>query len=866
MIKAEIPQNLQPLYDMAMNYYWSWTHSIWPLYKKVNEEEWEKSGNPVTALKNANPTTLSTLNEDKDFVAKVNKANEEFTTYMTKENTWYNKEFGKGDDLVAYFSAEYGIHESLPIYSGGLGVLSGDHTKSSSDLGIPMAFVGLFYKNGYFIQQIDKDGKQVDVYNLNSPDDMSLTPALDENGEKIMVSVDLAGEEVFIQTWKAQIGRNTLYLLDTNVEKNSKRYQDLTARLYGGDRTMRIEQEIVLGIGGIRLLNALKLRPTSYHMNEGHSGFFQLERVLNAMKEKELSFEEAKVLCSSNCVFTTHTPVPAGNETFELPLMHKYFYNYMKQFDISWHRFVDLGLVNHKTDWKEFSLTIFALNFSRFHNGVSELHGNIAKKMWRLQWKDVPECDNPITSITNGVHVKTWTSDHFKSFFASELGEDWAEKLSDHKFWDAQKGFSKEKVKTQKSAEKADMIAMVRKQLKAQLKRNGESQADIDAVDSYLNPNALTIGFARRFATYKRATLIFKDLNRLSAIVNNPDYPVQFIFAGKAHPADVPGQKFIEEIYKISRQEEFKGKVIILENYDMSISRKMVSGVDVWLNNPRRPMEASGTSGQKVPLNFGLNFSVLDGWWREGYNEANGWTIGTEKDYPSDEVQDFEDANDFYKTLEETIRPLYYKNNKGGGSDEWFDKTIESLTSNISRFSMWRMVQDYMTKLYAPSIAYGKTFEESLEKTKNYVTTRRFLKRNWETINVTGVDFNGSVIKVESDYDQYKNTPSHHTDFPVDSTIPGTVYESVETGVDLTVYMGEMNPEKVKTELVITSLENNSVETQSLELKEDLGGGVYKLQTKFASADKKPRRLRVRFVPTLDGLSSKFELGFTNWL
>ncbi len=866
MKNLEIPTELAPLKEMAMNYYWSWTHNIWPLYEKVNPTAWKESGNPVQALLTANPKHLKDLSEDKEFVAEVNSANETFSSYMNESNTWYNETYSEKNNLIAYFSAEFGIHEALPIYSGGLGVLSGDHIKSSSDLGIPMVCIGLFYKNGYFIQQIDKDGKQVDVYIFNDPEAMSLELVKNEDGSPKLVSVDLCGEEVFIQTWKAEVGRSTLYLLDTNVDKNSDIQKDLTAKLYGGDRDMRISQEIVLGIGGIKVIKALDLRPTAYHMNEGHSGFFQLERVLNAMKTKNINFEEAKLLCSTNCIFTTHTPVPAGNETFDLPLIHKYFYNYAKDLGISWNRFLDLGLVSNKTDWKYFSLTIFAINFSRFHNGVSELHGDIAKKMWKDQWKDVPEIDNPITYITNGVHVKTWTSDTFKEVYDKEMGPKWMNSLSDSSYWEKALQIPNDTIRTAKTFEKNRMITMVRSLLKEQLKRNGESEEEINDVDNYLNPNALTIGFARRFATYKRATLIFKDEKRLASIINNSTLPVQFIFAGKAHPADVPGQKFIEDIYKISRKPEFKGKVIILENYDMSISRRMVSGVDVWLNNPRRPMEASGTSGQKVPLNFGLNFSTLDGWWREGYNEQNGWTIGLEKDYPSDEIQDFEDANDFYKTLEETILPLYYNEKAENGSDAWMEKSKESLISNIAKYSTFRMVQDYMQKLYAPAISYGKNFREEYQKIADYITTRRFLKRNWNSVTVTSSHFNGSVIKVDSDYENYKKTPSHHTNFPVESTLPGTIHECVESDIELSVYLGDIKPENVSCELVITSTHDNSIEEQQFDMIETLDNGIYKYKTNFKSSDNNAKRLRVRFIPTQEGLNSKFEFRTVTWL
>ncbi|MCK5884332.1 MAG: alpha-glucan family phosphorylase [Bacteriovoracaceae bacterium] len=863
MSNRTLPESIQGLNKVAHNYWWSWNYDAIELFEKLNPSVWSSTRNPVEVLHNTDDATISSFANDSAYCADVSKVESSLSAYLENQNTWFNKEHAdhKGKKVV-YFSAEYGIHESLPIYSGGLGVLSGDHVKSTSDLGIPGVFVGLLYKDGYFIQHINEKGQQVDKYKVHDANKLAVLPALNANGEQVEVSVDLAGKSVFAKVWKAQVGRVELFLLDSNVDKNSDIDREITARLYGGDREMRISQEIILGIGGVRALEQMGVDGAIYHMNEGHSGFFQLERIANQMKAFDLNFEEAKVVCSSNCVFTTHTPVPAGNEAFTFQVMHKYFYSYIEDLGISWDRFINLGLVDEGTDNRYFSLTVFAINFSRFQNGVSELHGRIAQKMWRGLWSNVPEIDNSIGHITNGIHVETWTCPEVKNFLTEKFGSEWKEKIADQEFWNKAYELPVGEIADVKKLRKAKMIDLVRTRLKEQLTRNGGTSNEIDEVDSFLRDDALTIGFARRFATYKRATLIFKDLEKLASIVNDEKRPVQFIFAGKAHPADIPGQQFIKEIYEISRTEEFKGKVIILENYDMNISSHLVSGVDVWLNNPRRPMEASGTSGQKVPINFGLNFSVLDGWWREGYDGNNGWTIGTEKDYPNDEVQDFEDANDFYKTLNQTIVPLYY-----GDQDNWFEKTKVSFVTNIARYSMSRQVMDYMNQLYSPAINYGETLRDpSFTKVRSYISQRRFLRTNWGTVSFNQPSFNGSIIAVDSRYNEFKDTPSHHVDMSVDDTLPGRVFEAESFDVTLPVYIGAMDPKNVCCEAVLTDA--NDLEhfvSVPLGFVESDGSGTSTYGLHYKSETGDPKRIRFRVFPTFEGLGQKFELGFAEW-
>lgn len=860
-----LPQELEVINDIARNYWWSWNQESYELFEAFHPQTWKETRTPLITLEKGlteNLDQVKALASDKAYTDKLKTTHAKLKEYLLNKPHPKYQAPKTISGPVAYFSAEFGIHESLPIYSGGLGILAGDHVKSASDLGLPLVFIGLYYKNGYFTQQINAEGQQEDHYDTFGPHDLGLEEIKTKDGNKLMLDLKLADQSVKVQVWKAQVGRVPLYLLDSDVEGNTPEQRGITARLYGGDREMRISQEIILGIGGIAMLKALEIEPHAYHMNEGHSGFFQLERIRNLMKEKSISFEEARLLCSSNCLFTTHTPVPAGNEAFELPLMHKYFHKYIEELDISWHRFVALGLVNNKPDWKFFSLTVFAINVARFYNGVSQLHGEIAKRMWSGQWKDVPAIDNPIDYITNGVHTQTWMAQGTKNLLNESFGADWTNSIIDQDFWNKVNELPDEKIITTKTAMKTKMNKLVRERLTAQYERFGDS-ASAKAAENFLDDNTLTIGFARRFATYKRATLIFKDLERLDKIVNNSNRPVQFIFAGKAHPADIPGQELIKEIFKVSEMPQFKGKIIMLEGYDMNISSHMVSGVDVWLNNPRRPMEASGTSGQKVPINFGLNFSVLDGWWREGYNEENGWTIGDERDYPSDQVQDFEDAHDFYNTLEQTVAPLYYDNPAG-----WWAKCKNSFISTVTRYGTDRMVSDYARKFYGPACHYRTTFEtNNFKKVEDYITQRRFVNRNWEATAITSSSFGNNAIQVETKYETYKNAPHHHVDFNIDDTLPGQVFEAVHTQVNIDLYLGDLSPKNVAVELVVTDPEKNSYESIPLELKEH-GSllGTFQAGYDFKAADNDPKHLRLRYFPTLEGLQNKFELGFCTWL
>ena len=870
MKDINLPSTLVGLETLAYNLWWTWNSDCWHLFAQTNPQVWDKTHNPIMTLKSAGHEQLSALATNETYLKELNATVDRLQHYLTRSDRWFPLNcVAHQHRTIAYFSAEFGIHESIPIYSGGLGVLSGDHTKSASDLGVPMVFVGLFYHEGYFIQQINSEGQQVDVYQKIRAQDLPLLEAINTQGKATYVNVEFPERTVVAKVWYLQIGLNRLYLLDTEVEENSEEDRNITARLYGGDREMRISQELILGVGGVKALNELGIHPHAFHMNEGHSAFFQLERIANTIKQTGLNFDQAKTLCAANCVFTTHTPVPAGNESFALPLMQKYFKDYAENhLRISWGKFLSLGLVCESSDYKHYSLTVLAINLSRFYNGVSELHGKIAKKMWMDIWPNIAPFENPITHITNGVHVPTWTSNEMKNLFTSTLGPDWEKSHGDPQFWEKFQQIPNRQLKEVRHQLKLRMIHFVRQQLKNQIQRKKTDGMEIGQVDSYLNENVLTIGFARRFATYKRATLIFKDLSRLAKLVNDPQKPIQFIFAGKAHPADRPGQAFIKSIYEFSLRPEFKGKIIFLENYDMNISRHLVAGVDVWLNTPRRPMEASGTSGQKVPLNAGINFSVLDGWWREAHNGNNGWHIGMEKDYPSEEIQDHEDSEHFYRTLEESILPLYYRGEKlPTESNDWIEKSKHSLVSNLARFSTHRMVQDYVEQLYLPACSYAQSFSKNnYQHLNHYVQELAHLQENWNSVTFSYPNFDRPVTEKTSYYETFLNSPSHHVDIPVDHIFPGKVFELIEGRIDLSVYLGDISPDLIVCEGVITPPDGHTLEVVEFTRGSCEDEGLYRYQAQYRSSDGEVRHLRIRVYPKFNNLQSKFEFGLTSWL
>ena len=697
--ELKLPDTICRLSDLAYNFWVGWQPDVQMMFQEINPEAWESYSHcPLQVLKNTPFKKLSELARGEDFLKKYHSAIQAFDSYMTGQTTWF-KQHAPNPEMnpIAYFSAEYGIHESFPMYSGGLGVLSGDHCKSASDLGLPFVAVGLLYQQGFFTQQIDRDGNQKAIYTTYDPKNLAVQEVVDAEGNDVRVRLSIGDREVQAKIWRLAVGRINVLLLDVNLPENHPDDRAINGQLYHADHDTRIRQEMLLGIGGARALKALGITPSVWHMNEGHSAFMGLERIRDLIANRNMSFAEAVETVKANTIFTTHTPVPAGHDEFHYGLVDHYFQRYWNHLGLPRDKVFELGKDGYRTG-DRFSMTVLAIKLSNFRNGVSQLHGKVSRHIWNDLWPDVPEEKVPIDAITNGVHTPSWMASEIQKLTSVIFGFDWNDHLIDTEYWNKVVQLPKEDYWRIHGLWKSRLIHEVRKRIKKQFKREG---LPVEEVDSYLDPNILTIGFARRFATYKRANLIFRDIERLKAIINNADRPVQIIFAGKAHPADFPGQGVLREIFRHTRSNNFRGKIVLVENYDLSLAKLLVAGTDIWLNNPRKPQEASGTSGMKAILNGGINFSVLDGWWVEGYNGKNGWEIGP-NDPPSDSnVQDEMDAVSLYETLENEIVPLYYQQNSNGIPENWIQKSFESYRSLISFFSTDRMVAEYFEKYYA---------------------------------------------------------------------------------------------------------------------------------------------------------------------
>lgn len=751
-VNPQLPKRIGELLDIANNLWWSWNSEFLRLFKEIDSDLWETVGkNPVKFLKLVSQERLENVANNEAFLSKYDEVVQHFNAYMNTKETWFSKNYPSNtNDLIAYFSAEYGIDEIIPIYSGGLGILSGDHLKSASDLGLPFVAVGLLYKNGYFNQKIDGYGNQKTEYTNIDLDNLPILPVKDENGEDLIIDVDFPDRKLYLKIWKIVVGRISLYLMDSDIDKNIAEDRVVTLRLYGGDQEMRIRQEIVLGIAGIKLLKRLGLNPAVCHMNEGHSAFLTLELIKDIMEEKQVSFEVAKSMCSAKTVFTTHTPVPAGNDIFPMELMDKYFSNFWPKLGISREDFLRLGMKSSQGLEQGFNMGMLALRIAGKKNGVSKLHGAVSRRLFADVWHNIAPDESPIDYVTNGIHTCTWLAPSMKEVFNKYLRPYWQDNIQDDETWEEINNIPNQELWNTHTDRKKKLFALVKNNITTRLKSSGCNYEEINEIVSKLNPNALTIGFARRFATYKRATLIFKDLERITQILNDEKRPVQLIFAGKAHPADKEGADLIKYIHEISLKPQFKGKIFILENYNIEVSRYLVSGVDVWLNNPRRPMEASGTSGQKASVNGVINFSVLDGWWAEGYNQKNGWTIGTNAEYPSYEEQDKADSESMYYTLEHKIIPIYYDKDRNGISKNWVEIMKNSIISTGGKYSTSRMLVDYTNQLYMPLINLTKKYYNDLDKVADFNCWKQNLYANWKDIQIEQSEDNADNITVDA--------------------------------------------------------------------------------------------------------------------
>lgn len=706
----------QELYDkcvsIASNLWWVWSPDAIELFRDIDPVLWRQfDHNPVRLLREFTPAELDNRASQLALYSRINQCYRLLKEYLADKRTWGANNAGVlGARPVAFFSAEFGIHESMPIYSGGLGVLSGDHMKSASDLGVPMVGVGLLYGQGYFRQLLDKDGIQNEVYVDTDRQAIAMCPALDVDHQPIQVGIDTRVGRIYAKVWQLDIGRVRLYLLDCDVDGNSDDDRKLTSRLYGGDERTKIRQELVLGVGGVRALNALGITPGIFHLNEGHSAFGPLEVIRHRMEEDGLSFENAVRDVAQQTVFTTHTPVLSGHDRFNCELVEEHLGPLRDELEISYDQMMGLGRVDPQNKSESFCMSVIGLKLSRKANAVSQLHGHVSRRMWSSLWPWRVEEEVPIGHITNGVHVPSWLSVQMRRLYDRYFAQDWMSRMGEPDVWSKIYNVDPGELWETHNILKTQMIRFVRQRVSALSRRHQEEDKAIEKARKILDPNVLTLGFATRFETYQRASLIFRDLDRIDQIVNNSQRPVQLIFAGKAHPKDESGKQFIQSISNLRHDPRFRDSVVFIEDYDINVCRHLIWGVDVWLNNPRRPMDASGTSGQKVVYNGGLNFSVLDGWWAEAFNGTNGFAIGKGTQHVDDDIADDRDALSIYETLEKKIVPSYYLRDSDGLPNDWINRMMNSIATLAWRFSSHRMVMDYTRECYVPA-AGGKSCE-----------------------------------------------------------------------------------------------------------------------------------------------------------
>lgn len=740
-ILPSLPKRLKPLMTIARNVWWTWTPDAIYLFQDMDRDLWERcEHNPVAMLGTIEQPRLEELERDEVFLARMQRVADELERYLAFQ-TWYSKQATQeSSGRIAYFSAEFGLHESLPLYSGGLGILAGDHMKSASDLGLPLVGVGLLYKHGYFQQYLNPDGWQLETYPMNDFYNMPVNVVRDDKGDPVMVKVPLDGREVYVWVWSLEVGRVSIYMLDTDVPLNSRVDRQITSYLYGGSLETRLQQEIILGIGGVRALRALGLSPTVCHMNEGHSAFMTVERLLGLIEGEKLRYQEALEAVRATSVFTTHTPVPAGIDRFPADMIRRYFTSAADRIGIGIEAFLGLGRFNPIDEKETFCMAVLAIKMASQSNGVSKLHGQVSRNMWAGIWPQIPKHEVPITHITNGIHTLSWLSSEMARLYERYLGSRWIDEPTNYNIWkrihlipDFELWRSRERLREV-------LISFARSRLKAQLKAKGAPTYRLAEADQVLDPEALTIGFARRFATYKRATLIFRDIERLTRILTDEARPVQIIFSGKAHPQDREGKELIHQIIQMANHPKLGKHIVFIENYDIEVGRYLVQGVDVWLNTPRRPMEASGTSGMKVPANGGINLSILDGWWCEGFDGTNGWTIGAEEEYEDHAYQDEVESRLLYELLENTVVPLFYDRGTHDIPHGWVNIMRNSIKTVCPAFNTTRMVEEYANQYYLPNMQYWESlardnWKEAIDQGK----WKRLVSKGWEKVRIVDV-------------------------------------------------------------------------------------------------------------------------------
>jgi glycogen phosphorylase len=840
-VTPNLPKQLDMLRDLTFNVCFSWKGEIGDLFQRIDPGLWEEcKHNPVAMLGLVSQKRLNELSLDQGFLSQLERVSQDFKRYISQPHS-SSVDYSEVPFQVAYFSAEFGLTECLPIYSGGLGVLSGDHLKSSSDLNVPLVGVGLLYQEGYFSQYLSSDGWQMESYAVNDFSNMPVRVVRDKDGKALTVSVKFKGQPVHILIWRIDVGRVSLFMLDTNIDINPPEFRKTTAQLYGGDREMRLRQEIVLGIGGVRALKVLGIEPTVFHMNEGHSAFSALERISILRREKGLSFDAAREFVLSTTVFTTHTPVPAGNDAFDVNLVRAYFEEYTKELGINFKVLLGYGRIDPWNENEPFGMTPLALRLSAHANGVSRLHGRVSKAMWEKIWPSHPVEDLPIDYVTNGVHVPTWISREMAALFNRYLGPDWAEDPDNERVWAQVERIPSTELWLTHERCREYLVGFTRFRLAEQLKRRGYSDVDVQAAREVLMPEALTIGFARRFATYKRATLLFRDPDKLERIVNRPEHPVQIIIAGKAHPQDNEGKQLIKKILHLAREDRFRGKIVFLEDYNLNIALQLVTGSDVWLNTPRRPLEACGTSGMKALANGSLNLSVLDGWWDEGYHPSFGWAIGHGEVFDNHDAQDDLESRDLYNLLEKEVVPLFYQRGRDGIPRGWVERMRAGLRHLCPIFNAHRMVQEYVNRYYLPcSQRFNILCRENFYGAKELADWRHKLMTSWHGVSVQELIGSHGLEK--------------------------TVGEELD--VVAKVRLGALSPEDVTVEAYYGRLDQNGdfAERKTIPLSfTDSSHDIYTFCGKIPCADTGRLGYTVRITPSKDRLENRFIMGLITW-
>jgi starch phosphorylase len=842
-VVAELPEALKPLNKLAQNFAWTWHHETRELFRSIDKDGWEAvEHNPVLLINNIPVDRREKLAQDQAFLQRLSYCEGYLDEYLGAR-TWFDEHFSdmKGQMTVAYFCAEFGLSESLPIYSGGLGVLAGDHLKAASDLGLPLVGVGLLYSRGYFRQRLTEDGWQQEVYPEYDFYQMPIKLMRGANNQALRVEVQFPDRVVTCQIWKAEVGRIQLYLLDSNVLENAPNDKGITDTLYGGDEEMRLRQEMILGIGGMRALRALGITPTVCHMNEGHAGFLTLERIRQVMADHRCEFRTARQVVAASNVFTTHTPVPAGFDLFHPELLEKYMSRFVEETGITFDEFIRLGKLDAENEGEAFNMAVLAMKNANYINGVAQLHAHVTREMFAGHWPDFPEDEVPIIGITNGIHTMTWVARSFADLYDEYLGPIWRSEPQNPEAWAGVDNIPDEELWSAMENQRGDLIRFVRKRLQRDLERRHMTRADFGMISNVLDPRVLTIGFARRFATYKRASLMLTDKERLLKMLFHAERPIQIVLAGKAHPRDEGGKKLIQDLVRFIESEGARNRMVFLEDYDMRVARAMVQGVDVWLNNPRRPLEASGTSGMKVVPNGGLNCSILDGWWDEGYQPGNGFKIGERTDSIDPSHQDWLDSRALYSVLEHEVAAKFYNRLDSGLPTAWLQMVRQSIKQLAPFFNTQRMVADYASKFYvSASRANSKLTMDGLKPALEVLTYRDRIRAAWNQVKIQNVtEMNGISHAIGSEFE-----------------------------VKADVALGTLSPDDVRVQVVVGKIGPNrdlldaSVEDMTLDSSQD---GTHSYTKKLKCGEQGYRGYTVRVVPHHANMVAEHELSLVRW-